>query len=169
MSLRDVLGAEASKRQVTSYVPQNARDYGCSHGGCGNVAYAKGLCNAHYIRQRNGVDMDAPIKHRTANKICSECDRPVGGKGGWGLCKTHYRKRRRNAIKAYFVAKMGGHCSHCLGVFPLPAFDFHHLGDKDDSVSDLISNGSAEAIEAELSKCVLLCANCHRIEHNGAE
>jgi hypothetical protein len=168
-SLTAVLVHEATKRQVTNYVPKNARAYTCAHGTCDSRAYAKGLCNAHYIRLRAGADMDAPIKHRTANALCTECDKPLDGKAGWGLCRAHYKRRRRAAIKAFFVEQKGGCCSACFGVFPLAAYDFHHLGDKDASIGNLIDGGSVESIEAEMSKCILLCANCHRIEHNGAE
>lgn len=34
----------------------------CSIDNCTNKIYAKGLCNAHYIRKRNGVDMSKPIR-----------------------------------------------------------------------------------------------------------
>lgn len=166
-SLARVLVHEAEKRPKISYVPRNARDYDCSQDGCVERAYAKGLCNAHYIRQRSGGDMTKPVKQRTANRVCLECDQPTGGKGGWGYCRSHYRRRRRAAIKAYFVERMGGCCSACQGVFPLAAYDFHHLGDKDATLGNLIDGGSAGAIEAEMAKCILLCANCHRIEHNG--
>lgn len=64
------------------------------------------------------------------------------------------------------VAAMGGKCRTCGGVFPLAVYDFHHLGDKDYSPSNLMNNGSIKDIARELSKCVLLCANCHRIEHH---
>lgn len=111
--------------------------------------------------------MDAPFKHRQTGAACHECDSPVDSKGGWGLCKSHYRAKRQAAIKRHLVDAMGGACSKCGGVFPLCVYDFHHLGEKDDSISYLIANGSLEALEAEAAKCVLLCANCHRMEHHG--
>ena len=49
---------------------------------------------------------------------------------------------------------------------PYTVFDFHHLEpkhkDMDWSKIRLTSN---EKMKIELDKCVLLCANCHRIRH----
>lgn len=47
--------------------------------------------------------------------------------------------------------------------------DFHHIdGDiKEYNISRMVSKGmSEEVIRKEISKCVILCANCHRKEHN---
>ena len=45
-------------------------------------------------------------------------------------------------------------------------FDFHHIDpkEKEFSIAHIIHYGWAK-IEAELKKCVMLCANCHRIRH----
>jgi hypothetical protein len=44
--------------------------------------------------------------------------------------------------------------------------EFHHIGDKKNSVSKLVQWGySWEAIEKEIKKCIPLCCNCHRLEH----
>jgi hypothetical protein len=65
---------------------------------------------------------------------------------------------------------MGGKCTDCGGVFPLACFDFHHL---DPSTKDFdpcrgLTKSKAKLF-AELEKCVLLCANCHRIRHSTYE
>ena len=39
----------------------------------------------------------------------------------------------------------------------------HQIGDKDIAVGAMVSSGfSVERIMAEISKCTVLCANCHR-------
>lgn len=45
-------------------------------------------------------------------------------------------------------------------------FDFHHVNPetKDISISDAINRKWERLIE-EVDKCILLCSNCHRIEH----
>ena len=45
--------------------------------------------------------------------------------------------------------------------------EFHHLNpsEKDLTVSTLINYGSLNRVKKEISKCVLLCANCHRKVH----
>lgn len=151
------------------YVPpklKNQRDYMCRQEGCPNKALSKGLCNAHYIRARTGRDMDVPLQHRLGGN-CSDCGEPVGSKGGWGLCKKHYRVLRRKTIRAVCIEYLGGACKHCSGVFPHVAYDFHHKdpATKEHSPSSMIDNCSVDLIAKEIEGCELLCANCHRIEH----
>ena len=43
--------------------------------------------------------------------------------------------------------------------------DFHHIGKKNDSISNMISKGNLRALIAEMKLCVLFCANCHREAH----
>lgn len=146
--------------------PKNARAYGCSVNGCPNPAYAGGYCNAHYIRVRKGKPLDLPLKHRTGG-TCRECGKLVDGKGGWALCQSHFRARRRRIIRAVCIEEMGGCCAHCGGVFQHAVYDFHHLdpAGKGFSPSNAIDNQSIGAVAREAAKCILLCANCHRIEH----
>ena len=81
------------------------------------------------------------------------------------MCRKHYRQQRSNQRKIELVERLGGLCIQCDGVFHPAAFDFHHVGEKTDNISELIADASMDAINAELEHCVLLCANCHRIEH----
>ena len=53
-------------------------------------------------------------------------------------------------------------CSQC-GESDPRVLEFHHEGDKEAEVSRLMGRGaSLDALKAEISKCVVLCANCHR-------
>lgn len=62
---------------------------------------------------------------------------------------------------------MGGSCAHCKLSFPDCCYDFHHIDPAvENDVPSTVLNCSWEKIKQELSKCVMLCANCHRIEHN---
>lgn len=72
-----------------------------------------------------------------------------------------YRERKQKA-----VSLLGGKCQDCSGVFPLVAYDFHHINpdEKEFNPSKAFSK-SEETMLKELSKCVLLCSNCHRIRH----
>lgn len=40
----------------------------CAVAGCGRKCLARGLCNAHYDRQRRGVPLDGPIRQRGESK-----------------------------------------------------------------------------------------------------
>jgi hypothetical protein len=145
----------------------NKRGYNCSQDNCDNPAYAKGYCNAHYIRSRKGGDMQAPVRNRNKRKACVDCGGGISDKGGLGRCRKHYKKRRAEIIKQVSVEYLGGKCTDCHQEFPLVVYDFHHTNplEKDHTPSKLISNGSLEGISKEINKCVLLCSNCHRVRH----
>jgi hypothetical protein len=145
--------------------PTNSREYGCQAPGCVRPAYAKGLCNAHYIRLRKGLSMADPVRARKRGDACAECGEQTGAKGGWGLCQRHYKKTRYETLKDAAVAAFGSKCAHCSGSFHRAVFDFHHRGDKLGSPSEMFLNNSLSTLSRELAKCILLCANCHRLEH----
>ena len=132
---------------------------------CPHDALAKGLCNAHYLRSKTGRSMDRPVKAYANNNGCVECGEKLNSKGGWLRCAKHFKIARQQTIKDALIDAMGGCCQVCGGVFPSAAFDFHHVGKKDADPSFLIANGSVERIAQEIEQCILLCANCHRIEH----
>ena len=89
------------------------------------------------------------------NKICGSCLR---------LYQRVYRKKRA-------IEYLGGKCEKC-GRTDLVTLTFHHINPhlKSYNISDWIagrhnSNASWEAVKQELGKCMVLCLNCHRIEH----
>ena len=47
-------------------------------------------------------------------------------------------------------------------------FDFHHIDSdtKEASVNKLIKNRAFKRAMEEVKKCLVLCANCHRIHHH---
>lgn len=65
--------------------------------------------------------------------------------------------------------KQGSSCNDCGGTFPPYVMDFHHVdSDKEFTVARAANVGySWSRIQREISKCVLLCSNCHRIRHHG--
>ena len=131
---------------------------------CENDAVCKGLCNAHYIRSKKGKDLKKPIQKKSEK--CIDCGEKRDGKGGWMRCAKHFKLARQKTIKQAVVDAMGGICSACGNKYPLSVYDFHHIDTKIENPSHLIANASLEVIAKELEKCILLCANCHRIEHD---
>lgn len=81
------------------------------------------------------------------------------------------RKRQRK-LKA--IEMLGGKCSICGYNKCAASLDFHHLDKsiKDKDIKEMM-HLSWKRIEKEISKCILLCANCHRELHykeiNGKE
>lgn len=76
-----------------------------------------------------------------------------------------YRQANRDKIIKYFGGKLI--CSRCGLQDPIfSVYDFHHLDRnlKTERIGTLINKGWIK-IEAELKKCIVLCANCHRKVH----
>ena len=66
------------------------------------------------------------------------------------------------------INERGGGCSICGYNKNLAALNFHHLRDKKFTVDmRSFSNNSMDIISSEISKCILLCANCHMETHYG--
>jgi hypothetical protein len=83
-------------------------------------------------------------------------------------CKKCDRARvndLRRKFKQKVVEYKGGECQRCGGRFHPQVFDLHHRdrSQKDFSVSSY--RKWTDAVVAEIDKCDLLCANCHRLEH----
>ena len=76
-------------------------------------------------------------------------------------------ERRRRKERA--VALMGNACDGCGWKGPLTVFEFHHrsAAEKEFGISEDGIMRRWEKVVAELAKCVMLCANCHREVHAG--
>lgn len=77
------------------------------------------------------------------------------------------RHRRRRKLRA--IALMGSKCFGCGRTGPAAIFEFHHLNPAE-KMFGIATDGIPrrwEVTVAELAKCVMLCANCHREVHAG--
>lgn len=78
-------------------------------------------------------------------------------------------KRSKRDIKDKFAAyKTTLSCTKCGQNHPA-TLDFHHVEyhPNNKKVFKLVSDGHWwKRIEEELAKCIVLCANCHRIHHH---
>lgn len=80
---------------------------------------------------------------------------------------TKLQERRRILQTWFLLYRATRKCTHCAIAHPA-VLDFHHPDPKRKGVeiSKLASRGvSLDRLLAELSTCVVLCANCHRILH----
>jgi 5-methylcytosine-specific restriction endonuclease McrA len=78
-------------------------------------------------------------------------------------------KKRRKKVREMAISHKGGKCQSCGYNRCLDALEFHHLL-KDEKSFGISAKGytrSWKAIEKELEKCIMLCANCHRELHAG--
>lgn len=111
------------------------------------------------------------LDSRRPHKVCPKCLIDKNTQDYYknhGICKTCYNnlmifKQRKR--KEQCVIYKGGECCKC-GETELPLLDFHHLNlkEKETGISKMVSK-SFLGIKAELDKCILLCANCHREAH----
>ena len=78
-------------------------------------------------------------------------------------------KRRRKKLREMARASKGSKCIICGYNKCQRALSFHHI-DPAKKEFDLSSRGvtrSWKKVEAEIKKCVLVCANCHMEIHEG--
>jgi len=146
----------------------------CINDNCSNVAKA-------YSKTKNRKDGS-----RTYCKRCSSCQRKRDGIPN--IPKPMYKRSksakarynaRQKTKKAQFVLEEKGRrlkaqggcantdcsCGPCT-ILPLFVYDFHHIrGEKSFDVSSARTQ-SYNSIIAEMDKCILLCAVCHRLMHS---
>ena len=72
--------------------------------------------------------------------------------------------KRRRKIKSMAIEYKGSKCQICGYSKYQGAFDLHHLDPKakDFGIGDKGYTRSWEKVKAELDKCILVCATCHR-------
>lgn len=111
-------------------------------------------------------------KGELRHSYCRACGQEMG--------KAHYHKNREvnaakqnankkvrmNAIKSYLrELKERTPCMDCGNTYPWFVMDFDHVnGKKSSEISLMVKNGLARwRILSEVTKCEVVCANCHRI------
>lgn len=73
--------------------------------------------------------------------------------------KKRYREYAREFIRIYFASHP---CSVCGETDPV-VLEFHRREDKDFAIANLIGrSASLHTLIAEIAKCDVVCANCHR-------
>ena len=112
-------------------------------------------------------------------KTCTKCstDKPYedfyprGGREGVGAyCKVCVNRDLLVRIKKFkqdCLDYKGGSCEKCGYSKCVSALEFHHRDptEKEFSISKVKRKKFDKTITDELDKCSLLCANCHREEH----
>ena len=78
-------------------------------------------------------------------------------------------KANKRLMKSTWLKKKGGSCEMCDVKYNnknAVMFDFHHTRDKLYGISSFTYKTDPVKIQTEMDKCIILCANCHRIIHN---
>ena len=95
-------------------------------------------------------------------RYCYDCS-PIG-------YSAADRIRHLNRIvKNILIQEKGGECEICGYSKCLGALEFHHVDSREKEFTlskvNLSENFSMENLRKEASKCMILCANCHREQH----
>ena len=78
------------------------------------------------------------------------------------------RRKRRRANRQLVTSAKLQPCADCGGSFPAYVMDFDHVrGTKVGNVSEMVGHVPAAVLLAEIAKCDVVCANCHRIRTYG--
>lgn len=116
------------------------------------------------------------------NRICNKCgieknltDFARNGRGYRTICKKCEceRIKQKILITVVYVQTLKTKCAKCGYDKDKSALDFHHVDESDKSFSiggfacsRIWSKKTKQLIDAEVNKCICLCANCHREEHS---
>ena len=101
--------------------------------------------------------------------LCANCHR-LRHLGAVRSLSVDQREKLSPDKKTRAIALMGSVCYSCDRAGPPALFEFHHWDAKEKGFG-ISADGLSrpwEKIAAELEKCVMLCANCHREVHAGA-
>lgn len=124
--------------------------------GCGKFQSIKKqceICGTEFETKANGA----------SRKYCYECS-PSYPKGG---SRAETIKSLRKAMKREAVKRLGGKCCKCGYNQYIGALQFHHLNPAEKEFN-LAANGNTHSWKefwTEVSKCILVCSNCHAEIH----
>jgi hypothetical protein len=135
--------------------------------------------SGHCRRGLHEMTPENTYLHTKGWKLCRACRRGAQGRSQekrretqkvylreWRqenqVALTEMRRRHRQKIKAAIdERKTGKPCMDCGGMFPPVAMDFDHVRGK--KLFNVGMAKSLEALDSEIEKCDLVCANCHRV------
>lgn len=85
----------------------------------------------------------------------------------WYEARKKKRTETRREKKTEWVKKFGSVCNRCKQSFPDYIFEFHHTDPetKETTPSQLFMFSDTKIAE-ELSKCIMVCSNCHKTIHH---
>lgn len=129
----------------------------------------KRCCRCKRLRRRTSFSKN----RRRADGLqstCKDCAK-VDHRNYYRSNKAAQRERDRNyrtrILHWFFEQLVGRACVDCGESDPV-TLDFDHRGNKTECVSVMVFSGfGQERIAAEIAKCDVRCANCHRRKTHG--
>lgn len=115
--------------------------------------------DSEFCKKRNRLDSVCRACHSIISKLHYQNNK--------ARYKKLVRTRNKDIVEWFKEFKKDLKCSECPENHPW-CLDFHHLdkSTKESTIANLVVSGySKEKILAEISKCIVLCSNCHRKLH----
>ncbi|PIY79148.1 MAG: hypothetical protein COY81_04515 [Candidatus Pacebacteria bacterium CG_4_10_14_0_8_um_filter_43_12] len=127
------------------------------------------LCNKCHKEKELSEFSFRDKQHGVRHKMCKVCHKSYR-KQHYLINKEKYIKKalrwngkQREVLREYLFKKLSESCCVDCGEKDIEVLDFDHIHNKKLSISVMFRHRySTKAIEEEISKCVVRCANCHR-------
>jgi hypothetical protein len=121
-----------------------------------HIAFADGTAICHECNERKPLNQFAPApRNRHGRKaVCNKC------------CYRRYKRGRDLRFRTWLdTLKLERGCADCGYREHAVALDFDHLPgvEKVMDIAQAIGRMSFERLQAEVAKCEVVCANCHRV------
>ena len=84
--------------------------------------------------------------------------------------RVHYiaiQKAYRKTIQSAVREAKNKPCTDCGHSFPYYVMDFDHIREKSFTIARSVGSAGMPKTLAEIAKCEVICANCHRIRTHG--
>ncbi len=120
---------------------------------CSTCGEPKSVFDFHASNRRAGARTETNGYIQSRCKECQKADR------------RYYSKRNNEFLREI---KTSHGCQDCGYNEHFSALDFHHINPDDKDFSVTSGEGlstSIKRLKVEIEKCIILCANCHRIRH----
>jgi hypothetical protein len=121
-------------------------------------------------KQEKSIDLFSNNKRKKDGKLpyCKECQKNINARYFLENKQKYYEHNKKTVSdkrKKLVEYKSTLSCQECGENKPW-RLDFHHINDdKEGSVSSMIRTHSWNKILKEISKCVVVCRNCHADIH----
>lgn len=113
-------------------------------------------------------------------QVCTDCKEEINESNGYKKAGTkgRFMSRCKKCFSSYsmnfwkqrkldMINLLGGKCADCKQSYHPSVYDFHHLDPtKKDMAWNKMRLANEKRMLEEISKCVLLCSNCHRLRHH---
>ena len=107
---------------------------------------------------------EAVKRYRNSDKA-KECRKRYNESEKGKLARLEYDRKRKQANRDLISLAKDRPCSDCSQRFDPCCMDFHHITGKKLFAVGSELHRTEKAIREEIAKCIVLCANCHRLRH----